>query len=76
MGHIYKITNKENNKVYIGQTIKNVEKRFQQHRNNYDKPYFSQLALYQAFKKYGLENFLFEEIEEISNEKLDEREKY
>ena len=76
MGHIYKITNKENNKIYIGQTVKNVEKRFQQHRNNYNKPYFSQLALYQAFKKYGLENFSFEEIEEVPNEELDEREKY
>ena len=28
MGHIYKITNTLNNKVYIGQTIKPVEKRF------------------------------------------------
>lgn len=76
MGHIYKITNKENNKVYIGQTIKKVEKRFQQHKNNYNKPYFSQLALYKAFNKYGIENFSFEEIEEVDNEKLDEREKY
>lgn len=28
MGHIYKITNQINQKVYIGQTIKPVEKRF------------------------------------------------
>lgn len=28
MGHIYKITNKINGKVYVGQTIKSVEKRF------------------------------------------------
>lgn len=34
------------------------------------------MALYQAFKKYGLENFTFEEIEEVPQDKLDEREKY
>jgi predicted GIY-YIG superfamily endonuclease len=46
MGHIYKITNNLNNKVYVGQTIKTLERRFNQHKNNYNKPYFSQLALY------------------------------
>ena len=76
MGHIYKIENNINHKVYIGQTVKPIEKRFRQHKNNYDKPYFSQLLLYQAFKKYGIENFSFEEIEEIEDSKLDEREKY
>lgn len=76
MGHIYKITNTLNNKVYIGQTIKPVEKRFNQHKNNYTKEYFSQLALYKAFRKYGVENFTFEEIEEVENDLLDEREKY
>lgn len=29
MGYIYKITNTLSNKIYIGQTIKTVEKRFQ-----------------------------------------------
>ena len=76
MGHIYKITNTLNNHVYIGQTIKTVEKRFQQHKNNSDKPYFSQIVLYKAFNKYGIENFKCEEIEEIPNDKLDERERY
>lgn len=76
MGYIYKIQNLINNHVYIGQTVKNYHKRFLQHKANYDKPYFSQLTLYKAFKKYGLENFSFEPIEEVENEKLDEREKY
>ncbi len=76
MGYIYKITNKVNNKIYIGQTIKTVEKRFQQHKNNSNKPYFSQIVLYKAFNKYGIENFQCEMIEEVSNENLDEREKY
>lgn len=76
MGYIYKIQNLINGNVYIGQTVKSVEKRFQQHRNNYDKPYFSQLILYKAFKKYGLDNFSFEALEKVDNDKLDEREKY
>lgn len=76
MGFIYKITNTINQKCYIGQTVKTLEKRFSQHRNNYTKPYFSQVVLYKAFKKYGIENFTFEKVEEISDELLDEREKY
>lgn len=76
MGYIYKITNTLNNKSYIGQTIKTVEKRFQQHKNNSNKDYFSQIVLYKAFNKYGIENFKCETIEEVSNEFLDDREKY
>ena len=76
MGYIYKITNTLNNKVYIGQTVKTVEKRFQQHKNNSNKEYFSQIILYKAFNKYGIENFICEQIEEVPNELLDEREKY
>lgn len=76
MGYIYKITNTLNNKVYIGQTIKTVQKRFIQHKNNSNKEYFSQIVLYKAFNKYGIENFVCEEIEEVPNDKLDEREKY
>ena len=76
MGYIYKITNKVNNKIYIGQTVKTVHKRFTQHINNSNKPYFSQIVLYKAFNKYGIDNFICETIEEVPNELLDEREKY
>ena len=76
MGFIYKITNQVNGKVYIGQTIKTVEKRFQQHKNNSNKPYFSQLVLYKAFNKYGIDAFTCETVEEVQNDKLDEREKF
>lgn len=67
---IYKIINLINNKQYIGQSI-DIETRWQQHKTS-NKNYI----LYQAFKKYGLENFSFEIIEECSKEKLDEREQY
>lgn len=76
MGFIYKITNQVNNKIYIGQTVKSVQKRFTQHKNNSNKEYFSQIVLYKAFNKYGFENFKCETIEEVPNDKLDEREKY
>lgn len=32
--------------------------------------------MYKAFKKYGIDNFDFSEIEQVPNELLDEREKY
>lgn len=76
MGYIYKIENKINHKIYIGQTVKYYEERFKQHKENYKREYFSQIVLYKAFKKYGIENFDFSAIEEIDNNKLDEREKY
>lgn len=76
MGYIYKITNTLNGKIYIGQTVKSVQKRFTQHKNNANKPYFSQIVLYKAINKYGFENFQCETLEEVPNEKLDEREKY
>ena len=76
MGHIYKITNTLNNKIYIGQTVKTVEKRFQQHKNNSNKSYFSQIVLYKAFNKYGIDNFICEQIEQVPNELLDDREQY
>ena len=51
MGYIYKITNTLNGKIYIGQTVKSLQKRFTQHKNNSNKPYFSQIVLYKAFNK-------------------------
>lgn len=47
-----------------------------QHKVNYDKEYFSQLKLYKAFKKYGIDHFYPEVVECIPDEKLDERERY
>lgn len=55
MKAIYKIENKINNKVYIGQS-KNPERRFQEHCKNVN--YKS--LIYDAIKKYGVNNFNFE----------------
>lgn len=67
---IYKITNKINGKCYIGQSV-DIERRFNEHKNcKVDKP------LYRAFKKYGIDNFTFEILEECSQEELNEKEIY
>lgn len=55
-GYIYKITNKLNGKVYIGQTI-NIEKRFDKYKKLQCR---RQPKLYNALKLYGIENFIFE----------------
>lgn len=63
---IYKITNLINNKIYVGQDIKN--------NPNY---YGSGNLIILAIKKHGKENFKKEILEYCSNEKeLDEREIY
>lgn len=52
---VYKITNKINNKCYIGSSIR-TEKRWKQHinaSNNLNSPHYN-YPLYQAFRKYGL----------------------
>lgn len=58
---VYKITNLVNNKSYIGSSIR-VEKRWAQHKNAAFNPNHPQYNshLYNAFRKYGLNNFKFE----------------
>ena len=69
---IYKITNKINNKFYIGQS-KNVKRRIIEHKCVYHE---TNKSLKAAYKKYGIENFDFEILEQCDLEKLNEREKY
>lgn len=74
MKYIYKIENLINHKIYIGQT-NNIKRRFAEHRN---KTHFKEpnKILYYAFDKYGINNFSFEVIDEVSEDKANEREKY
>lgn len=67
----YSITNKINNKIYIGQSIHCYE-RFKQHRNSLKKCG----AIYRAFEKYGIENFKFDILEECDRDQLDNLESY
>ena len=73
---IYKITNIQNNKVYIGQTIRPVEQRFHRHLNdalnNVIDTHFAR-----AIRKYGKENFVIEIIDSASNQQeLTQKEQY
>lgn len=70
---IYKITNIINNKIYIGQSI-NIGRRWKDHKSqgNWEA---NDCFLYRVFKKYGLENFKFEIIENCSPSKLNEKER-
>lgn len=73
-GKIYKITNKVNNKVYIGCTIKPLETRFYEHNYRCFKlNYISKL--YNSIKKYGFDNFIIELIEECPINEMFNREK-
>lgn len=74
---IYKITNTVNNLVYIGQA-KDINRRFIAHRYAEHNPNASEYhnQIHTAMREYGIENFLFETIEECQVEKLNEREKY
>lgn len=74
---IYKIENKLNGHCYIGQSV-NVEHRLQVHRaigNNYNEK-FTNISIYRAIYKHGINNFDFSIIEECLKEELDEREIY
>lgn len=73
---IYKITNIQNNKVYIGQSIRPIEDRFHRHindaLNNILDTHFAR-----AIRKYGKENFIIEEIDSASTqEELTQKERY
>lgn len=66
---IYKITKKSNGKSYIGQS-NDIERRFMEHK------YKTDISVEKAIRKYGIDAFDYEIIEECSLEELDEREKY
>ena len=74
---IYKIENKLNGLTYIGQST-NIYKRWTNHKcsafRENSKDY--NIPLYKDFRKYGLDNFKFEIIEECLKEELNEREQY
>ena len=73
---IYKATNIINGKIYIGQTIKSLKRRASQHRTAAFSRN-SQLKFHQAIRKYGFENFSFNQIDEAENwEDASSKERY
>lgn len=76
MPYIYKITNQINKKVYIGKTLETIETRWKKHIKDSKRERYEKRPLYAAFNKYGIDNFIIEEVEECSVEILNEREIY
>ena len=74
---IYKIENLINHKIYIGQST-NIERRWRDEKRcafiEEDKSYNYPLS--RAFRKYGIDNFSFEILEECPKEKLNDKEKF
>lgn len=70
------ITNKINNKKYIGKTLKTIEERWKEHKRAYKRKSYENRPLYRAMNKYGIENFCIEEIANCSNEEINEKEQY
>ena len=75
MTGIYKIENKINGKVYIGKS-KNIKKRWTGHICELNKNYHHNIHLQSAWNKYGEDNFIFEVLEECTEDVLSEKEIY
>lgn len=70
---IYKITNKTNGKIYVGQSI-DIYKRWRQHLKQVRKG--STSKFYNALRKYKEDNFEFEIIERCDQSIINDREIY
>ena len=68
MCYIYKISNKVNKFVYIGQTMREPQKRWAEHLKSAET---KKNRLYKAMRKHGIENFSFEVIDTIECDGLD-----
>ena len=76
-GYIYKISNNVNDKVYIGQTIETIEKRFKDHISASKCENKKGVILYNAMHKYGVENFSHEILKEnLTKNEADYWERY
>lgn len=76
MAYIYIIKNDINDKVYIGKTTKAINKRFEEHKKECNNKQHCHRPLYRAMKKYGLNHFWIELLEQCNYKIIDEREKY
>lgn len=72
---IYLVTNDVNNKVYIGQTTKDLQTRIQGHYSSMRAG--QDTHLYRAMRKYGWSHFRFQVIDTAASQvELDEKERF
>lgn len=81
MTRIYKITDTTNNKIYIGQTSRDINRRFSDHKSRAiksERPNDINCLLYQAMREHGTANFSIELLEEVEGTRYvgDKREAY
>jgi len=70
---VYKVTNIINNKIYIGVSKFDIDKRKWEHLNDSDNS--SDFVFHKAIRKYGIENFNWEVIDEANSiEELKQKE--
>ena len=73
---IYKITNIQTKEIYIGKSVA-IGERWQNHvKSACGLSGVAESQFQRALKKYGIQNFTWELLEETSRDKLTEREKY
>lgn len=72
---VYKITNKANNKIYVGSS-NNIKYRWSQHKTQLKNKTHKNSHLQRAWNLYGENSFIFEIIEECSPDVQFEREQY
>lgn len=76
LGKIYLITNDINSKVYIGQTIQTLNKRFNGHCCYSKSDRSASMYIKRAIHKYGRDKFHIHLLEECPIDNLNDREKY
>lgn len=70
MGYIYCITNLVNQKKYVGKTTNSITERFKEHYSDSKRERCEKRPLYDAMNKYGVENFIVEELEVVEDDNL------
>ena len=72
---IYKITNKLNNKIYVGSGI-DIKNRWNLHKFKLKNNKHHSIKLQRSYNKHGIDHFIFEVLEYCSKDVLIEREQY
>lgn len=76
MAYIYQIKNSINGKIYVGKTLESVERRWKKHQSDSQREICKDRPLYRAINKYGADKFEVSVLEEVSDEIVNEKEKY